>query len=70
MGLYNSVPQVSNLHFSDLESDSGDFTHRFILAPLFTNLDSDTMDGFFRVDYCGHKLVVPQPVQVPKYNVA
>ena len=46
------APQVSNLLFSDLESDSdaNDFTHGFILALLFTNLDSDTiLDRFLTI---------------------
>ena len=60
-----------NLLFSDLESDSNDFTHGFIPFLLFVNLDSDTiLDRFLRIDYCGHKLVVPVPIQVPRYNVA
>ena len=42
-------PQVSNLLFSDLESDSSDFSHGFILALLFTNLNSDTILDRFSV---------------------
>ena len=55
-------PQVSNLLFSDLESDSSDFTHGFILALLFTNLYT-ILDRFFLIDYCGHKLVVPVSIR-------
>ena len=63
-------PQVSNLLFSDLESDSSDFTHGFILALLFANLESDSiLNRFFCINYSGHKLVVPVPIQVPRYNV-